>query len=91
MTNTQRMESAKDMLAEKLMAIKRDITQKDRNEAVLELETNHVTITKYLKGDVPKPDFGLKLYEFFHGKVRGRIDQINAVDQEPLENNQAQA
>ena len=91
MTNTYTMESAKDKLAEKLMCIKRDVTQKDRNEAVLELETNHVTITKYLKGEVPRPDFGLKLYAFLYGKVMGRIDQINAVDQEPLENNQAQA
>lgn len=69
---------AKELLAEKLKTLEPEITAEDRKEAETTLKVSAPTIHKYLNGDVPKPEFGLLLFEFFKGRISDRMERIRA-------------
>lgn len=80
MANTMtEQKGPRELLSERLAAIKPDVTAQDRKDAFAEFNLTEATIHKYLKGEGPNADLGLKLYEFFHGKIAGRIERINAI------------
>lgn len=73
------MTSANDLLAEKMTQIKEQISAEDRKAAQEALRLSGATLTKYIGGDISNPDLGLKLYEFFHGRIQERIARIKEI------------
>lgn len=70
---------AKELLAEKFQAIESEVSAEDRKEAEAQLSLSAPTISKYISGDVSKPEIGLKLYEFLQGRITERIERIKAI------------
>lgn len=72
-------ESAKELVNTRLKGLKDEITAEDRKEAEETLELSSPTLYKYLNGDGPNPDLGIKMYEFFIGRIRQRIQRLKAI------------
>jgi hypothetical protein len=79
MTNKMIEKGAKELLAEKFQAIEPEITAEDRKEAEATLGLSAPTLTKYIGGDVSKPEIGLTLYEFFRERITRRIERIKSI------------
>lgn len=73
------MESAKELLINRLQTMDKELTPDDRKEAERALDLSRVTIDKYLGGDVPNVDLGIKIYEFFAGRIKEKIEKIKAI------------
>lgn len=71
--------SPKELLIEKFAQIRAEITAEDRKEAVSTIGVSDVTIHKYLSGEGPNPDLGIRIYEFFLGKIRERLERLKAI------------
>lgn len=74
------IERPSEMLAERLSEIKDEVTADDKKACMAALDITDPTITKYLSGTVSNPDLGLKMYEFFAGRIRERAERIKAVE-----------
>jgi hypothetical protein len=74
-----KVESAKELVNERLKGLKDEITAEDRREAEDTLELSGPTLHKYLNGEGPNPDLGIKMYEFFIGRIRQRIERLKAI------------
>lgn len=72
-------ESAKELLDEKFAQIRDEVTADDRKAATETLNLSDVTIHKYLNGKGTNPDLGIRIYEFFLGKIRERIERLKAI------------
>lgn len=72
-------ESAKELVNERLKGLKDEITADDRREAEETLQISGPTLHKYLNGDGPNPDLGIRMYEFFIGRIRHRIERLKAI------------
>lgn len=66
-----------ERLAEKLKALKPDVTANDRAEAAKELKCTLTTIGNYLRGSVYDNDTGAKILECLRKKVANREKVIS--------------
>lgn len=71
--------SATEMIAQRLVAIKDEITPDDRKGAANDLKISHPTITSYLKGEIKNADLAVRMYEYFTGRINDRIERIRSI------------
>lgn len=64
--------------SEKLKSIKSQVVSDDRKEACELLNVSHVTVMRYLKGEVKNIDLGVKMYEFLNNRIERRIEVMSA-------------
>jgi hypothetical protein len=58
-----------EILTKKLQKIAPNVKEKDKLEAALHLACSYKTVNRYLKGNVSKPAFAEKLYNFLNEKI----------------------
>lgn len=66
----------KAVLATKLIELKEDVTEKDRKEAIVELDLTKVTIGNYLNGNVNDNDTAVRIIKFFTKCIEKRYKAI---------------
>lgn len=69
----------KKELGDKMRLISSNVTLDDKKAAIEKFDKVRATIASYLEGDVKDVDFGIELLEFFHGRIKERLDRINAI------------
>lgn len=57
---------------QRLLEIKEQVLSEDRIEAAREFGAASITIHRYINGQVKKPDFGTKLYQFLKKRIEER-------------------
>lgn len=73
------MESAKELISKKLTSLRPELTTSDFKEATNTLKLSRPTLDKYLVGEGTNADQGLRIYEFFHGRIKERIQRLKAI------------
>ena len=57
-----------EILTKKLTELAPNVNEQDKMKAALHMTCSYKTINRYLKGEVSKPAFAEKLYEFLTSK-----------------------
>lgn len=70
------MENVKDVYAEKLMVLAKNITYEEKRQAREMLNISRPTLDKYLSGKGEKIEPAMKLIEFLTEKVKGRLNEL---------------
>lgn len=73
---SKQISSQKDQVAALLQGLKESATASDRRDAGKKYKLSHVTVHRYLNGQVHDLDLGLKLLSFFKEKRDSRQNQI---------------
>lgn len=68
----------KETCSEKLKALKEQVVPHDRKALMTSLNISHVTVIRYLNGEVKKVDVGVKMYEFLNNRIEKRKEVMSA-------------
>lgn len=69
----------REILAEKLLSIAPDVTTTDKRDFENEKNISHMTINKYLRGDVVNVEIAIPMLQFFTERINARTKQIESV------------
>lgn len=69
----------KTKYAETLKGLNPSVTKKEKQEAATKFKVHYNTILNYLRGEVADIELGLKLVEFFNGKVSARMIRVRKI------------
>lgn len=72
-------QGATDLLRDRFQEIKEDITPDDKAAAKEQLKISHVTIHRYIKGDIGDLEKAIVLFDFLFGRIKERVDRIKSI------------
>ena len=68
--------------ANQLKKIREFITAEDRKQAIATLSVSYVTISRYVQGNVPNLNLGVRLLDFFIQRLKERDTEIDGLSSE---------